>query len=515
MPSFRSPPPPTYTLRGKFLIEDVPTHKAPSHSLLKFFINLFSSLFCFTNTTIESEPEDSLVDIPVLRVMDFPLEIIEIIIGMADKPSLLRLSLASHFFLCLARPHLFHSLAFFEAECFRLHRDNPRFDRFLNLLDCQNNTLAACVRSIHIGHEMFFYNKGIFKRRDNVHILAAKLSRITTLQFSRMTWEIIPPAVLEFLFAVPAKEVRIEFVQFADPVSFAGLLDASFMTRVNVFLHDVDVTPPTSPSLQPGPLKQNFHFTSLDATSLVNFHKVWGSDRTIEQITADTFHLWLTPRPIKNAGAVKQVHKLFPSIQTFLNCSGPRLKTLCINLTDPDTLDLCKEADLSRCITLKRINIGIIDIGVLDMVESDVLIQMSIVWKLLESLPPSSATIEEVGLIFAVADRDKALGTLPEVLQSIPWASTARRLRDTFPALCQVKFKVGAPHSVVKDPAAEKADLAHELEVVSEDVCWELEEIGVQIVFEPHVWQYRVERTVRCNTDAIDDPYAESSHSID
>ncbi|KAG6852378.1 hypothetical protein H0H87_010081, partial [Tephrocybe sp. NHM501043] len=285
---------------------------------------------------------------------------------------------------------------------------DKRFDLLLDLLGSANNTIASRVRIFHI--DLIFTETYKYGPRTGMHLAAERFTQLESLQLSRLIFDWIPEHVRDFLQALPAAELQIDWASMRH-VTFAALLNSRLVANASRNLAFYGFrTSVQHPELRVS--QQRFHFTTIDATSLVSFlNVVWNtaSAPTVPRITVHTFHLRLTnPGP----NAVSSEDSLNILNNRALPHFGSNIEALCLPLDS----------------ALKSFNAGIIE---LDRQQEE----MASVWTVIGRLPPSH--MERFGFILHLNDIDKL--PLGELLR-FPFASTVERLHPMFPSLKQVKF---------------------------------------------------------------------------
>ncbi|KAH0582121.1 hypothetical protein H2248_011774 [Termitomyces sp. 'cryptogamus'] len=410
---------------------------------------------------------------------NLPLEIIELVIDEVDPSYLLKLSLVSKAALRRSRVRLFSSLSFIKDDGTRwIHETLPKegtvdhqLDCFLDLLQSPHNTIATSIKNLHL-HYLFNSKCYEYGPRDEMHLVATKLSQLACLRLSSLNWNNIPRHILEWIQALPATELQIESTNF-QTLGFIELLQSSLITLASLKLSFCgirikDEKNTMNLTSHSHIFAQKYQFSALDITSLLLFRDVWDYAMT--------------------TGAHIMVHKLFLHLKTtgspytdyipalpFLNATlcriGPCLESLCLALGDHEgkrcelwmdtELNQCAPAergfyrklDLSRCTALEAIHVGVIILG---QQEAD----MEKVWDHLNRLTPS--LIESVGFILHASMISSA--EYPKFLFEFPWKDTIHQLTCLFPLLKRVKFTIGYFH-----PAHGK-ELPIHLEAIKSDI---------------------------------------------
>ncbi|KAG6868050.1 hypothetical protein C0993_007977, partial [Termitomyces sp. T159_Od127] len=303
------------------------------------------------------------------------------------------------------------------------------FSRFLDLLEGPPTTIAPRVKTLRITN--FFLRYGTWKRRKAGHKLASKLSQLRSIQTVSQQWCILPETFLDFILALPAVEISIEDTTIYTSKQFFDLFNSYLVAQgsQNLAIYHLQ--------LEEGPdafldhvylFEKRFHLRAIDSTSLVNFHDVWDPVKSRAKITVETFYLQLYGLGVEQ--------KYLPFLRNFLLEIGPSLDNLAVELSYPHwgrgVLSAYKELDLTSCVALKAVHIGII---CMDHRQTAL---MNTTWKLFEALPPFA--IKTIGLIF---DIGVPLDDCTAPLISFPWTETIERIQDMFPSSKHIKIKIG------------------------------------------------------------------------
>ncbi|KAG6826598.1 hypothetical protein H0H92_015202 [Tricholoma furcatifolium] len=197
---------------------------------------------------------------PVLESRPVPPELIQAVIDNVDSHALLKLSLVSRYTSKRARIRLFHTLDFDhrkerydvqeneDGTITRIRLAKCRFDRFLDMIQNPENTIAGSIRILSINglfsHWTHCYD---YKPRqtDAITILASRLSQLSSLRLKIDNWGNIPRHILEFFLRLRVAEVQIENALFFGLPSFSELFQSTLINGAsnNLSLYCVRVSP--------------------------------------------------------------------------------------------------------------------------------------------------------------------------------------------------------------------------------------------------------------------------------
>ncbi|KAH0582125.1 hypothetical protein H2248_011778 [Termitomyces sp. 'cryptogamus'] len=422
----------------------------------------------------------------VVGASKLPLDVLEVIVDQADRPTQLKLSLVSQCIMRKSRNVLFNTLVFvgntFPARYSRpkIYQTGDHLNRLFELLESPTETIASHVRTIQIG--TVFQRPFKYGVRRNMHLLAMKLCNLTTFRLISIDWDDIPPHILDFFFALCPNEVQLECLTFERVTSFVHLLRSPLIASAQkILLFGVHVNPAVAantPIFVPHHPEQVFHLSMIDASSLVNFHQLWNDDFIRTKVTIDSFHLLLT----KSCETSYEDKTVISFIKKVLFI-GSDLQSLFVTLLDYKFLrDMYAQVGLSQCTTVR-----VLRLLMPAALEYQAVHDVENVWSLLDGVPVES--IERIDLILNIGCLHDDKG-LVNVLQSVAWTETARRLRVVFPLLQHVQFIFG-------DRCRTGISLHSVLELISRDSC-QSGYVDIKVTYKTYVLGPFQDTTERC-----------------